>query len=235
MNITDDKIKKILRKRRGRRPRGDCPSEEALAAYVEDKLAPDDQDKVTGHVVRCQSCLTSVKVLRKILLESEREDMVRIPGAALKRAKRLDPASKSIIEVVIRFVKGAAEVVKMSGDAVGGLIPATESVRGKGRVVSETLVTFTKEFNPYFAEVDVEKIKPDQGEITVKLMEKESSRPARGVRVSLFDKDVEMESAMVSEGAAVFENLAFGQYRLEITKVGEPIGRITLEMKGDGK
>jgi len=99
--------------------------------------------------------------------------------------------------------------------------------------VSDTLITFSKEFPPYLAEVDVEKVKPDRGEITVKLIEE--GRPARGLRVSIFDRDQELESAMLESGVAVFENLKFGEYHLEITRVGEPIGRITLEMKGDGK
>lgn len=235
MKINDEKLKRNAKRRSVKRPRGNCPAEEALAAFVEDKMAPDGQEKVMGHIARCQSCLNSVTILRAVLDEAEQEKAVRIPLSSLEAAKRLDPASKSIMEVVIRFVKGAAEVVKMSGDAVGGLVPAVESVRGEGRVVSETLVTFKKEFAPYLAEIDVEKVRSDQGEVTVKLIEKEKNRPARGLRVSLFEKGSELESAMLEDGAAVFENIAFGRYRLEITKVGEPVGKITLEMKGDGK
>ena len=157
----------------------------------------------------------------------------RVPLSALERARQLDPAVKGVIEVVIDFASGLAEVIRASGNVMNGFKHASESLRGESRAVSDTLITFSKEFPPYLAEVDVEKVKPDRGEVTVTLIE--SGHPAAGLRVSIFQKDDELESSMLDGGMAVFENLKFGQYRLEITRVGEPVGRIALEMKGDGK
>jgi hypothetical protein len=118
---------------------------------------------------------------------------------------------------------------------LGGLAQSANQVRGEGKVVSETLITFTKEFEPYQVEVDIEKVKPDRGEISIRMMEKTDPNPPAGVRVSLFEGSKELESAPLDEGRAVFENLRFGRYRVEITRVGEPIGGITLEMKGEGR
>ena len=235
MKITDDKIKKIMRKSGHRRPRGACPSDETLSAFVEDRLGPEAHEEILAHLSRCRACLESVKIMRAIMGDSEEESLIRVPGSALRRARGLDPASKSIIEVVVHFVKGAAKVVKMSGDAVGAMVPVMESVRGEGRVLSETLVSFTKEFAPYLAEVDVEKVRPESGEITVRLNDKDTEQAASGLRVSLYQQEQELESLMLREGVAVFENLSFGRYTMEITKVGEPLGRITLEMKGEAK
>jgi hypothetical protein len=139
------------------------------------------------------------------------------------------------MELVIDFVKGAAKIVKMSDNVIGAPVPAAEALRNESRVVSETLVSFTKEFPPYLAEIDVEKVNASSGEITLRLSEKGAAGPLKGVRVSLFDRDRELESSLLEGGETVFENVKFGEYRIEISKVGEPVGRVTLEMKGDGK
>jgi len=231
MKITDEKVKQSVTALSRKRPRGPCPDDATLAALMEGRLTPADVDLLLGHLARCSSCLAAVAVLRE--LDPVAEADCRVPLSALERARQLDPAVKGVIEVVIDFASGLAEVIRASGNVVNGFKHAGESLRGEGRAVSDTLITFSKEFPPYLAEVDVEKVKPDRGEITVKLIEE--GRPARGLRVSIFDRDQELESAMLESGVAVFENLKFGEYHLEITRVGEPIGRITLEMKGDGK
>ncbi|HUT52591.1 MAG TPA: hypothetical protein VM658_04315 [bacterium] len=236
MKVTDEKIKRLVLQSARKRPRGECPSEECLAVFTEGKMTEPDKESVLGHLARCGHCRESVYVLRHVLAEGPREREFKAPLLLLERAGRLDPARKSLMEVVVRFVKGAAEVVRMSADVIGGMAPALESVRGEeGRVVSDTLITFSKAFPPYLAEVDVEKTRPDRGEISIKFTDETTNQPALGIRVSLFNNGLELESAMTEDGHAVFENLKFGQYRLEITKVGEPVGRITLAMKGEGQ
>jgi len=231
----EDKLKKAVAINLKAKPRGSCPGDEELAAFVEGKLSEAEADRVAGHLPRCATCMESVKTVRRILAEAAEETAARLPLAAMARARKLDPAQKGFMEVVVRFAQGVAEVVKMSGGVVGGLAPAANHVRGEGKVVSETLVTFIKDFPPYQAEVDLERSKPDRSEITIRLSDKTTNRPPQGVRVSLYDHDLELESAMLENGQAVFENLKFGQYRVEITRVGEPIGGITLEMKGEGR
>lgn len=235
MKLTDRKIKKIIKGKQSSRPRGPCPDEEALASFIEDKLQGHRADEILGHLARCKPCTDAVMALRTIMSEGDAEAGVRVPLSLIERGRKIDPSRKSAMDVVIRFIKGAVEIVRASGGVAGALVPATEHLRGESRVVSENLVTLTKSFSPFSAEVDVEKTRHQQTEITVRLTDENTGSPASGLRVSLFDRDREMESAMIDDGAAVFENLNFGKYRLEITRVGEPVGRITLEMKGEGK
>jgi hypothetical protein len=235
MMVSDDKLKSLMLHSARKRPRGACPSEEKLAAFTEGRMPEAEQETVIGHLARCGTCRENVYVLRRILAEDEQEREFKVPLRLMERARGLDPARTGLMDVVVRFVKGAAEVVRMSADVIGGMAPAVESVRGEGRVVSDTLITFSKAFPPYLAEVEVEKTRPGQGEISIKFTDEKTRRPASGLRVSLFDEGRELESVMTEEGAAVFENVRFGQYRLEISKVGEPVGRITLAMKGEGQ
>ena len=234
MKVTDLKLKKALARGLKSRPRGSCLADGEIAGYVEGALSEDQQERVQEHLSRCPECLEIVMVTQMASEDVEAHQKIKVPASAIAWARKLDPARKGVMEVVISFAKGAAEVVKMSAGVSGECAPAADAVRGEGKVVSETLVTFNKQFPPYQAEVDVEKSKKDRGEITVKLMDETSGQPPRGVRVSLFDDDNELESAMLESGLAVFEDLKFGKYRVEITRVGAPIGGITLEMKGDG-
>ena len=235
MKLSDKELMRAASRQSASRPRGECLDEEVLAAFAEDCVSPEVYDAALAHAARCRDCADVLFIVRAILEEPEAEAAVRVPLKLLIMAKKLDPAAESVMEVVIRFAKGAAEVLRMSAGVVEGLVPVPEALRGEGQVVSDTLVTFQKRFPPYLAEVEVERVKANRGELTVRLLDQETGGYAEGVRVSLFEKDREVESEVVHEGTAVFENLKFGQYRVEITMVGEPIGRITVEMKGEGQ
>jgi len=233
MKITDEKIKRTVGQLLRSRPRGNCPDESTLGAFADGVLAEAGQEEIIRHLSRCKICFATVSALRDLAERPEKEAACRVPEAALERARRLDPAAKSALSVVIDFARGLAQILSASEGVISGRAFSPACARGETRAVSETLVTFSREFPPYQAEVDVEKTKPDRGEVTVTLLE--SGRLAAGLRVSIFQKDAELESSMLDGGTAVFENLKFGEYRLEITRVGEPVGRIDLAMKGDGK
>jgi hypothetical protein len=235
MKEFDHNLRKAVARQAALVPRGECPREEALAALVDGRLAETDQAEIHAHLARCPLCLDTAEMLRGLAAEAEKEERFRVPLSAIAKARALDPAGIDMIEVVVRFASGLAEVVKMSSGVVGGLVSAEAPVRGASKVVSATLVTFVKDFPPYRAEVDLERVKPDRGEITLRLTDPATKVAPEGVRVSLFDDRSELESAALDRGIAVFENLKFGKYRVEITRVGQPIGGITLVMKGEGK
>ena len=234
MKITDEKLKRTAGRLLRSRPRGSCPDESILGAFADGKLAEAGCDDLIRHLSRCPACFATVTALRDLAEHRENEEACRVPVASLERARKLDPCAQSALSVVVNFARGLAQVLSASEGVINGrAFSPAGARRGESRAVSETLVTFSREFPPYQAEVDVEKTKPDRGEVTVTLLE--SGHPASGLRVTIFKKDDELESSMLDGGMAVFENLKFGEYRLEITRVGEPVGRIDLEMKGDGK
>lgn len=233
MKITDEKIKQTAARLLKSRPRGVCPDESVLGAFIEGTLSESGCDDLLRHLCRCPLCLATVNAMRDLAEHQEQESACRVPLSALDRVRQLDPAAKSVLDVVVSFARGVVEVIKTSEGVISGRAFSTAAARGEARALSETLVTFSREFPPYQAEVDVEKTRPDRGEVTVTLLDE--GRPARGLRVTIFGGDQELESSMLDGGVAVFENLKFGSYRLDITRVGEPVGRITLELKGDGK
>ncbi len=242
MEFWKNNIKRCLQQELKERPRGECPEEETLAAYLEGVLSEKSSTELTGHISRCSRCLEAVKTLRQVMEEREQESRARVPAKALHKARELDPAGRGLMEVIIGFAKNAARVISMDESVSGGLVPAFEQVRKEGEVLSETLVSFRKEFRPFTAEVDVESVKPGRGEIYIRLFDSQTETPS-GVRVTLYEKDDggdtaeerELESVMLMDGEAVFENVKYGRYRMDITRAGKPVGSIALEMKGEGK
>jgi len=238
MEFWEENIKKMLQQELRERPRGECPEEETLAAYLEGGLSEERASQLTGHLSRCSQCLESVKALRQILAEPERESRTRVPAEVLETARRMDPAKKGIMEVVVGFARNAARVISMGESVSGGLVPATDQVRKEEQVLSETLVSFRKDFPPFTAEVDVESVKPGRGEIYLRVFDPQKTSP-QGLRATLYEEgeseEKELESIMLRDGEAVFENVKYGRYKLAMTRAGEPVGTIALEMKGEGK
>ena len=213
---------------------GPCPSEETLAAFLDGGLAGPEEAEVREHLLECASCLEAARVVSR-LPEDEAAGSERVPLKMLRRVMRLDPAQAGLLEVVVKFGQEVASVIRSTGEAVTYSKALPELARSGQQALSETLVTFAKVFPPFKAEVEVEKVKPDRSEITVRVKELEGSRPVRGVRVSMFVAGREMESYLADEeGQVVFENVRFGKYQLNIVQTGKEIGKISLNMKGEG-
>jgi len=218
---------------------GPCPAEETLAAFLDGGLGGPEETAVREHLLECASCLEAAGVVSR-LVEDEAAEAERVPGKWLRRVMRLDPAKEGLLDVAVKFGQEVVQVIRSTGEAVSYTKAIPEMVRSEKQAVSETLVTFAKVFPPFKAEVEVEKVKPDRSEITVRVKELEGGRPARGVRVSMFDpagqgQGRELESYLADhEGEVVFENVRFGKYRLNIVQTGKEIGKISLNMKGEG-
>ncbi|GEM_PF-1177307 len=236
MDSIDKLIKGFLATHNGqKRAQGACPDAETVAAFFEGKLDEGLERQTREHFLSCDRCLELAVTLAPQFEETEIESSIRVPLNSYNRVMRLDPARGSPWEVVVNFARGVAKALKAgAGISVASPSPA-EAFRGGQRVISENLVAFHKEFPPYLAEIEVEKIRGDQGEVTVSVSEKETGKPAKGLRVSLFDPDRELESYALEQGQAVFEKVRFGKYSLNLTREGNEIGRISLNMKGEGK
>ena len=237
MDLIEQLIRRFLSKSlesggHGRkRPETECPGHEILAAFYDGKLEQGAEEEVRKHLMTCDSCLELASALAPQLEEAEIEEKVRIPLKSLHRAMRLDPAREGAWDIVVDFARGVARSIKSAGEmAITAPVPA-EAFRGGQQVISESLVAFKKDIPPFLAEIEVEKIVENRGEITVSVSEKETGKPAKGMRVSLFDPERELESYMLDQGRAIFENVKMGKYMLDLTQKGKKIGKISLNMK----
>jgi hypothetical protein len=231
MDIIDRLIKGYLRKESKMRQKTKCLDEEILAAFYDGKLDEGLEKQVREHLLSCDKCIELAAAIVPQFDEKDIEEKVKVPLRSLNRVMRLDPAREGAWEVMVSFARDVVQSIKTGGDvSVTSPVPA-EAFRGGPQVISESLVAFKKEFPPFFAEIEVEKVKDDKGEITVSVSEKETGQPARGLRVSLFDPKKELESYVLDHGRAVFENIKFGKYLLHLTKKGKEIGKISLNMK----
>lgn len=231
MDLIDKLIRDFCNLKASEHQPSPCPDEDTIAAFAEGKLEKPDIQRIKEHLISCDNCLELAKSLAKQMEEQDIESSVNVPLRSLGRVMRLDPAREGAWDIVVDFARGMVNAFKSSGEASFAEPVAAGAFRGVQKVISENLVVLQKEFPPFHAEIEVEKINNNRGEITIQVNEKETRKPAKGVRVSLYDPERELESYLLDKGHAVFENLKFGKYSIRLTKKGEIIGKISLDMK----
>lgn len=211
----------------GRSKAGKCPSEELLSAFAEDKLTGAEREKVAEHVLRCEDCLDALSVV-----SAQVPHGVKVPVELMRKAVELVPSREGLWEVVVRFVADTLEVLKNTGDRTRYFVPAYATVRGTD-TSSSKLVAVTRRFAGLEAELEIERTGSDTSEIKVFVKNLKDNQPAKNMRANLLRGDKELMSYVLQGGVATFDKVGFGEYVIEFTKKGIPVGRVSLELKGE--
>ncbi len=223
MDREERKIKELLS--RMEPGKGPCPELDELTALLEGGLNPGEEEKVREHLSSCVNC----RELARIGLELEDEVLGPASEKALLRAKTL--FEPGLAQRAGRFLAGL-----VSGPREAVELKPAFSFRGNvAAKAAQGLAGYFQEFGSYRAEIEVEQIGEDQWQVLVWVFDRESKKPARGIRVSLRNRERELESLMVERGRAVFEPLPAGPYRMEFQKQGKVLAGILIRMKGEGK
>jgi len=207
---------------------GKCPDLSELSALVDGTLEPEAEEKIREHLANCANCLE----MMRINLELEEEVPGSVPERLAVRAKSLFRPNfiRQAINVFGGILKGRAETLEPSSlrpaFAFRGAIPAKAALGLSG---------YFQEFGPYRAEIEVEQTSENKWQVLVWGEDKASKKPARGIRVSINNKERELESLILEKGRAVFELLPAGEYQVEFWKQGKKLAGIIIRMKGEGK
>jgi S1-C subfamily serine protease len=94
MKAAYQKIKKDL----GSREKGNCPDEETLTSYIENKLSASEAEKIEKHLSLCDKCNEYVVVMNKTLHFEMTKELPDVPKEVVKKAMNLarEPKPKSI-------------------------------------------------------------------------------------------------------------------------------------------
>ncbi|MCK4547621.1 MAG: zf-HC2 domain-containing protein [Candidatus Eisenbacteria sp.] len=197
-----------------------CISDEAMAAYVDGRIDPEERRRIESHLVRCDRCIEQIAVLKRVTDSRESLAGVRIPDRVLARAEALIAERfgrrVSVLDLVVRVAEGLVSVVKTTGEVLSPdlcPVPARgRKKRGKNVFVKQRAGT---------ADVIVEmESRGDHPTLRVFLENTETQEPLDGVRVNL-KGPAGMESRFAEQGLADFGPKTAGQYRIEIEDVGE--------------
>ncbi len=205
-----------------------CPDLSELASLIDCSLPPESEDKVREHLSNCSTC----QELVRLSLELGEEVPGSVPERAL--AKAVSVFCPTTGQRALQFLKSIFKGRTASPESLAlspafvfrGAIPARAALGLSG---------YFQEFGPYRAEIETEQVGEGNWQVRVWVEEKGRKKFARGIRVSINNKDRELESLILDKGGAVFELVPTGAYQVEFWKQGKRLAGIIIRLKGEVK
>ncbi|MHA2039240.1 MAG: zf-HC2 domain-containing protein [Promethearchaeota archaeon] len=214
----------------------DCLGQNILSLYIEGSIKEKDKDLVEKHLLECNHCLDFVFLHKKMREAESCQILPDVPKTWIKRAKRLYTAQEvqagtDFFDIVLKFAEETIEVIKNPGKILisYGAIPLP--IRGENESLKTNLVTLSKTFLNIESEVEVEKAGGGYVNIKVTTKEVKSDLPAKGLRISLSNPYRKIASYFAENGEAYFEGLKYGEYVINIIKLRNAVGQISLNIK----
>lgn len=214
---------------------GPCLSEEAFACLIEGKVVAKDRKKAGRHLASCGMCREALEDYQFVSKAVSETGDVRIPNWVLERAKALlsEEAGGNVLEIAARIGQGILELVSTTGEMIvkGQAVPLPV-LRGRGIAQSEQDLRVVKSFQDILADVQLEMTQMPGLDMIVRVNNKKTKQRAQGIRVTLTRDDRELESSITVDGKVAFQRLREGIYQILLTKGGEKLGVVLVDLKG---
>jgi hypothetical protein len=206
------------------------PDEETFACFLEDKLSPEEEEKIRAHLLACDTC-AEIFSLQLKLKTGQLED---VPQGLIAQAKDLVQAAHEapLLEIFLKLKEKALEVINTTGDVLVGqeLVPAP-LLRSRQIKDFKDEVIILKDFQDLRIEVKVEGCGTKAFNVTVTVKEKSTQKIIKDLRVTLIKDDLELESFLTDNGKVIFEHVLIGKYTLEISSVENKLACVLLDIR----
>lgn len=206
-----------------------CPDEETFACFFEGRLSKEEDQRLKDHLIGCDKCL------ELIMAVSQKAEELSLPEDLISRAKNMiaqqQNFSVAFLEIVLGFSDKTIDIIKTSGDILFGQefapLPVLRSrnIKDFGREV-----IIVKDLGTIKTEIEIENKANHNAKVAVKLTDKNTGRPAEGLRITLLRKEEELESYIAHAGKAVFDDVLVGSYIFEVSSTELIIGKILLNI-----
>ena len=206
------------------------PDEEALACFLEGRLAKEENERIRAHLLSCDDCIEAVA----LNLGMETIEAKEVPAELLGRVKDLFVAQSNppVLEIVLRFKEKLLELLHTTGDILVGqeLIPAP-ILRSRSIKDFKDEVTILKDFQDIRVEVKIENKGAGGFNLIVMVKQKQTHKLIKDLRVTLLKDDLELESCLADTGAVTFEHVLLGKYKVEISTLENKLASVLLDIK----
>ncbi|MFH1397342.1 MAG: hypothetical protein ABIH27_02155 [Candidatus Omnitrophota bacterium] len=206
------------------------PNEEDMACFFEDRLSPEEKERIQEHMLFCDTCMENLAL--QLRLDPAKEE--KVPLGLLKQAKDLigRELNNTVLEVILKLKDQAIEVLNSTGDILwkGELIPLPIL---RGRLVKDFKdeVTIFKNFKDKTVEVKIENIQGRAFKLNIRAWDKFKRKIIKDLRITLLKDDLELESYHTDSGGVIFEHVQLGKYKVEIHTPDQLISSIILDIK----
>ncbi len=207
------------------------PDEETMACFWEDKLTPQERERLLLHITSCATCAEASALQAKILAAQEER---AVPEGLIEAVKSACAGKEGLFffDIVLRLKEKVVEILNTSGDILVGqeLVPAPV-LRSRQIKDFKDEVHIFKDFSDIRVEVKVENKQGKSFNLTVVAREKQTGGVIKDLRISLYKDELELESYVASSGAVTFEHVLLGRYKVEISTLEKKLAAVLLEIK----
>ena len=203
------------------------PSDDELLRYVDGSMDDGERAALEARLDEHPSAAARVAIVAEALAE----------GGWGPIAKA-DPVGRRAVNLASRFVFRLSDGVLSflrGTDLPQGLEPAM-AVRSGAPEKPQSFFEFVSHYPFESGEVDARLALEPVAEhaIDVQIEVTQSGEPLDGVRVKLLRDGRPVDSAPTEKGRCTFSALTAARYELEIRKGGTEVGRMVLDIRGDG-
>ena len=209
----------------------DEPSDDELLRYVDGSMDDRERESFEARLADHPNAAARVAIVAEALAEGGWGPLAR-PEPVGRRAVQL--ASR----FVFRFSEGVLSFLRGT-DLPRGLEPqmAVRSTAAPGAPAEpQSFFEFVSQYPFESGQVDARlALEPVARQaIDVQLEVTQGGAPLEGVRVKLLRDGRPVDSAPTEKGRCTFSGLPAARYELEIRKGGTEVGRMVLDIRGDG-
>lgn len=205
----------------------DEPSDDELLRYVDGSMDERERETLEARLADHPNAAARVAIVAEALAEGGWGPLPK-PEPVGRRAVNL--ASRFVFRLsdgVLSFLRGT--------ELPRGLEPAM-AVRSSAPAQPQSFFEFVSQYPFESGQVDARlALEPvAQQAIDVQLEVTQAGAPLEGVRVKLLRDGRPVDSAPTEKGRCTFSALPAARYELEIRKGGTEVGRMVLDIRGDG-
>jgi len=205
----------------------DEPSDDELLRYVDGSMDDGEREALEARLADHPAAAARVAIVAEALAEG-----------GWGPVGKADPVGRRAVNLASRFVFRLSDGVLSflrGTDLPRGLEPAM-AVRSSAPAQPQSFFEFISHYQFESGEVDarlaLEPVAPQA--VDVQLDVTQGGAPLEGVRVKLLRDGQPVDSAPTEKGRCTFSALSAARYELEIRKGGTEVGRMVLDIRGDG-
>jgi hypothetical protein len=204
-----------------------CPDEETLGAFLEGRISGFKSKRIKIHILNCKRCLQVISLF-------DLKETRNVPAYLIERIYQIIEEKKTlpyIFEIVIRFKEKGLSIIRSGADVIlGNEVLPLAVLRSKNIEELNQELSLVKELDNLRVEINLKKKEEEKLDLTVHLLDKKTLEIPKGLSVSLFKADKELESYYPVKSRLIFEGLSPGEYELRIEKDLKELGKIKLEV-----
>jgi hypothetical protein len=212
-----------------------CPQEEVIADYLAGRLSEKNKSGLESHLSDCRRCLDEIMLAADLVQGNALYGYEMVPPAVTQSAMalvkgRTRPAAFNFKQKSLQIFKHFYSWVSVHTPLNFYRRDSLSPIRSSEKIISSDFFHVKKAFREIIVDIEIEKTGPKFASVRVNLIS--DSKNENNIRVTLLDSNErELASSPLKNGFVLFEEIAFGHFRLALLRNGTRIGMYRFEIK----